>query len=112
MKGHEFQIATNPWSHHVLGDLIPEEEGGTPSNKYKDYWGYEISLLKTLSGILDFKYNISNPPDGKWGHIEADGSWSGLVNHAATNQVDFVICDVFVTYTRNKASQRITVVYY
>ena len=44
-------MATNPWSHHVLGDLIPEEEGGNATHKYRDYWGYEIDLLKELAKV-------------------------------------------------------------
>ena len=43
---------------------------------------------------------ISNPADGKWGHIEADGTWSGLVAEAAFGRVDFVICDIFIVYSR------------
>ena len=49
---------------------------------------------------LDFTYTIENPADGKWGHIEADGRWSGLVAAAAFNDVDFVICDIFIVYGR------------
>ena len=80
--------------------------------------------------MLNFTYTIENPPDGKfstkitfsifasfkdyklltrflryitigkWGHVEADGTWSGLVRHAKDGIVDFVICDVFLTYSR------------
>ena len=39
---------------------------------------------------------------GKWGHVEADGTWSGLVRHAKDEVVDFVICDVFLTYSRSQ----------
>ena len=39
---------------------------------------------------------------GKWGHLEADGTWSGLVRHAQDGIVDFVICDVFLTYSRSQ----------
>ncbi len=95
-------IATNPWSHHVLGELIPEENGGNATMKYRDYWGYEIELLKALSKSLDFTYTIVNPEDGLWGHIEADGTWSGLVWEAASGAVDFVICDIFIVYSRQQ----------
>ena len=43
--------------------------------KYRDYWGYEIDLLDTLSAALNFTYTIVNPEDGKWGHIGLDGTW-------------------------------------
>ena len=41
---------------------------------------------------------------GKWGHVEADGTWSGLVRHAKDGIVDFVICDVFLTYSRSQVT--------
>ena len=41
---------------------------------------------------------------GKWGHVEADGTWSGLVRHAKDEVVDFVICDVFLTYSRSQVT--------
>jgi hypothetical protein len=103
-NGRHFTIGTNPWSHHVLGNLIPEEEGGTPVNKYRDYWGYEIDLLVETQKILNFTYTIVNPADGKWGHIEADGTWSGLVAQAAFGEVDFVICDMFIIYSRQQVT--------
>lgn len=83
-----------------MGDTIPEEEGGNATMKYRNYWGYEIDLLKSVSKWLNFTYTIVNPADGKWGHIEADGTWSGLVAAAAFGDVDFVICDIFIVYSR------------
>ena len=65
------------------------------------FCSYEIYLLEAVSNILNFTYLISNPPDGKWGHVEENG-WTGLVRHAQDGVVDFVICDVFLTYTRSK----------
>ncbi|XP_059088023.1 glutamate receptor ionotropic, NMDA 2D-like isoform X1 [Tigriopus californicus] len=97
---HHFTIATNPWSHHVLADEIPEDEGGTPTNKYRNYWGYEIDLLEFTARVLNFQYTLVNPADGNWGHIEMDGTWSGLVAEAAMGSVDFVICDMFIVYGR------------
>ena len=81
---------------------IPEEEGGWAGNKYRDYWGYEVDLLVTISDILNFDYTIRNPEDGKWGHVETDGTWSGIVGDAAKGIFDFVICDVFIIYSRQQ----------
>ena len=39
---------------------------------------------------------------GKWGHVEADATWSGLVRHAKDGVVDFCICDIFLTYSRSQ----------
>jgi hypothetical protein len=100
--GRHFTIATNPWSHHVLGYLIPEEDGGTAVNKYRDYWGYEIDLLEAVQKVLNFDYTVVNPADGKWGHIEVDGTWSGLIAETAIGAVDFAICDIFIIFSRQQ----------
>ena len=36
--GIKFDVATNPWSHHVQADELSEDES-TPSFKYENYWG-------------------------------------------------------------------------
>ena len=53
-----------PWSHHALGDLVDAPEGAPAS--YTNYWGYEIELLKSIAGALNFRcdaaaLNISQP---------------------------------------------------
>lgn len=101
--GLTLSVATNPWSHHVLGDVIPETDPEySQSNKYRNYWGYEIEMLKSIAPILNFTYTIENPPDGKWGHVEPDGRWNGLVYHVSQDFVDLVICDVFIVYGRQQ----------
>jgi hypothetical protein len=98
--GHHLKIATNPWSHHVLAYEIDKSDPEfSESNKYRNYWGYEIDMLVAISDILKFKYTIENPPDGKWGHVE-NGTWNGLVAHAAQNAVDLAICDIFIVHGR------------
>ena len=68
--------------------------------------------------VVVSRYNFSNVEDGKWGHIEAGPSgkeWNGMVgqvssagdlmvssslHQAAWGDVDFVICDMFLTFIR------------
>ena len=101
--GQTLNIATNPWSHHVLGEQIPKEDPEwSEINKYRNYWGYEIEMLKDTAKALNFTYTIENPPDGKWGHIEPDGNWNGLVYYVSKDNVDIVICDVFIVYGRQQ----------
>ena len=45
-----------PWSHHALGDLVDAPEGAPAT--YTNYWGYEIELLRSIAGALNFKYDI------------------------------------------------------
>ena len=95
-------IATNPWSHHVQADTIAKSDPEySESNKYRNYWGYEIDMLVNTAKVLNFTYTIENPPDGSWGHIKADGSWNGMVYHISQNIVDLVICDLFIVYGRH-----------
>ena len=60
--------------------------------------------MVTVSKILNFEYTIRNPEDGKWGHVEVDGTWSGLVGDVAKGVVDFVICDMFIIYSRQQVA--------
>jgi hypothetical protein len=101
-KGCHFTIAANPWSHHVLGYEIPKEEGGTSTNMYKNYWGYEIDILVEISRVLNFTYTIVNPADGLWGNIDDKGKWLGLVGEASVGAVDFVMSDVLIMYYRHQ----------
>ncbi len=96
------RIGTNPWSHHVLGTEIPAEEGGNATSKYTDYFGYEISMLKQVAKILNFSYVILNPADGKWGHVELDGTWSGLIGDVSVGAFDVIVSDIFIIYSRTQ----------
>ena len=61
-------------------------------------------MLKDTAKALNFTYTIENPPDGKWGHIEPDGNWNGLVYYVSKDNVDIVICDVFIVYGRQQVN--------
>ena len=61
-----------------LSVILESDPEYSESNKYRNYWGYEADMLKNVAEILNFKYTIENPPDGSWGHINADGTWNGL----------------------------------
>ena len=51
--------------------------------------GIFVDIFKELSRSLNFSYTVSSPPDGEWGGIQSDGSWSGMVGQLATKSVDF-----------------------
>ena len=90
-----------------MADAIPESDPDySESNKYRNYWGYEIEMLYNMANVLNFTYDIKNPPDGKWGHIEPDGRWNGLVYHVSQDSADLVICDVFIVYGRQSVRTR------
>ena len=50
--------------------------------------GIFVDIFKGLSRSLNFSYTVINPPDGEWGGIKSDGTWSGMVGQLATKVTD------------------------
>ena len=105
--GVTLQIAMNPYSHHVLADEISESDSDySESNKYRNFWGYEIDMMNNMAKILNFTYAIENSPDGLWGGIEPDGNWNGLVYHVSQDSADIIISEIFLSYGRQSVRIR------
>jgi Ligated ion channel L-glutamate- and glycine-binding site len=65
----------------VQADLVPAP-ADSPAT-YTNYRGYEIDLIKSISGLLNFNYDFFNPEDGSWGHINPQtADWNGLIAKA------------------------------
>ena len=43
------------------------------------YYGYCIELLDALADQMGFDYDIYDSPDGQFGSLADDGSWSGVI---------------------------------
>ena len=105
--GLTLEIAMNPYSHHVLADEIPESDlDYSESNKYRNFWGYEIDMMNNMAKVLNFTYAIENSPDGLWGGIEPDGNWNGLVYHVSQDSADIIISEIFLSYGRQSVRIR------
>ena len=50
---------------------------------------------------MNFTYTLIKPPDGQWGAIQKDGSWTGQVNLLATQRIDIAATDFTVTQERS-----------
>ena len=37
---------------------------------------------------MNFTYDLTKPPDGQWGAIQPDGSWSGMVGMLVREEID------------------------
>lgn len=55
--------------------MVSENVLGKP----KKYQGFSIDVLDALSNYLGFKYEIYVAPDHKYGSLQADGQWNGLM---------------------------------
>ena len=50
---------------------------------------------------MNFTYTLTRPPDGQWGAIQPDGTWSGMVKLLADQDVDIATTDFTVTRERS-----------
>lgn len=55
--------------------MVSENVLGKP----KKYQGFSIDVLDALSNYLGFKYEIYVAPDHKYGSLQSDGQWNGLM---------------------------------
>ena len=63
--------------------------------------GMCAEVVFALQEIMNFTFTLIQPPDMQWGALQADGSWSGMVNLLNTQQIDFAT-DFQVTHARSK----------
>ena len=63
--------------------------------------GLCAEVVFALQEIMNFTFTLIQPPDMQWGALQADGSWSGMVNLLHTQQIDFAT-DFQVTHARSE----------
>ncbi|CAL8392042.1 unnamed protein product, partial [Gadus morhua 'NCC'] len=65
--------------------------------------GFCIDLLRELSSILGFRYEVRLVEDGKFGALdEASGQWNGMVGELMDHKVDLAVAPLAITYVREK----------
>uniref|UniRef100_A0A8C7XZ88 Glutamate receptor n=1 Tax=Oryzias sinensis TaxID=183150 RepID=A0A8C7XZ88_9TELE len=65
--------------------------------------GYCIDLLRELSGILGFRYELRLVEDGKYGALdESTGQWNGMVRELMDHKADLAVAPLAITYVREK----------
>ena len=53
-----------------------------------------------LQYVMNFTYYLTKPPDGEWGAIQLDGTWSGMVNELQQQRADMGnIKIILINYT-------------
>lgn len=66
--------------------------------------GFSIDLIDEISQILKFKYEFKIVGDGEYGSMNAKtGEWNGLLGELLNRRADMAICDLTITYEREKA---------
>uniref|UniRef100_A0A3P9ACM9 Glutamate receptor n=1 Tax=Esox lucius TaxID=8010 RepID=A0A3P9ACM9_ESOLU len=64
--------------------------------------GFCIDLLKELSNILGFSYDIRLVPDGKYGLPDDKGQWNGMIKELMEHRADLAVAPLTITYLREK----------
>ncbi|XP_016110710.1 glutamate receptor ionotropic, kainate 2-like [Sinocyclocheilus grahami] len=65
--------------------------------------GFCVDLLRELSGILGFRYEMRLVEDGKYGVFEeSTGQWNGMVRELMDHKADLAVAPLTITYVREK----------
>ncbi|XP_040194788.1 glutamate receptor ionotropic, kainate 1 isoform X3 [Rana temporaria] len=64
--------------------------------------GYCLDLLKELSTILGFIYEVRLVVDGKYGAQNDKGEWNGMVRELIDHKADLAVAPLTITYVREK----------
>ncbi|CAB1423614.1 unnamed protein product [Pleuronectes platessa] len=76
--------------------MVSENVLGKP----KKYQGYSIDVLDALSNYLGFKYEIYVAPDHKYGSMQPDGQWNGLMGELVSKRADVGLSALTITPER------------
>ncbi|XP_071130440.1 ionotropic receptor 25a-like [Mytilus edulis] len=64
------------------------------------YEGYTIDILDEIARRLSFEYSFHYVPDGEYGVLRSDGTWSGIIGEVARGAADIGIGPISVTAER------------
>ncbi|XP_077403369.1 glutamate receptor ionotropic, kainate 1 [Vanacampus margaritifer] len=87
-------ILENPYVMHKKSDkdLVGNDR----------FEGYCLDLLKELSNILGFTYEVRLVADGKYGAQNDKGEWNGMVRELIDHVADLAVAPLTITYVREK----------
>ncbi|XP_012278038.1 glutamate [NMDA] receptor subunit 1 [Orussus abietinus] len=96
-----------------IDDCLPEEVpcphfNTTETNNTETYCckGYCVDLLKELSTVINFTYNLALSPDGQFGSYTIKNSsggkkeWSGLVGELVNERADMIVAPLTINPER------------
>lgn len=66
------------------------------------YDGFCIDLLKEMSKVLNFTFEILEVEDGTYGVQDETGRWNGIIGVLQRHEADLSISAVTITYSRVK----------
>ena len=84
----------------ILSEPFMFDQFGCRNNSQRV--GLVKDILDLLSVKMNFAYDLSLVPDGKYGALDANRVWNGLVGEVLYNRTDMAAADLTLTAARSK----------
>ncbi|CAN7936993.1 unnamed protein product, partial [Ixodes hexagonus] len=98
LKNKTFQITTLINSPYVMLKKSASQLSGNDR-----FEGFCVDLLRELSRLLGFRYQLRLARDGAYGTKDAAGRWNGMVRELVDREADLALGDLTITYLREEA---------
>ena len=66
--------------------------------------GKYIDILKQFSRMLNFKIRLFKRFDGKWGSIDENGNWNGMISNLMSSEADIVVTGLTMCCRRTEVA--------
>ncbi|XP_047486549.1 ionotropic receptor 25a-like isoform X2 [Penaeus chinensis] len=77
----------------------------------EEFYGYCIDLINEIKKIVNFEYEIAEAPDGKFGTMDENHEWNGMIKQLIDKQADIALAPLSVMAERENVVD-FTVPYY
>ncbi|XP_071039328.1 glutamate receptor ionotropic, kainate 2-like [Parasteatoda tepidariorum] len=81
--------------------MVKKPDKQTKGNN-EQYEGFCVDLLKEMSNILGFKFELRLVRDGSYGTRNDRNEWNGMVRELMDREADLAIADFTITYEREQ----------
>ena len=82
MQGAKLKVVTELQKPYIT-EMIPTGSPGEFEMK-----GMYAEVFFALQYILNFTFVLTKPPDGQWGALQSDGTWTGMIRELQDEKTD------------------------
>ena len=82
MQGAKLKVVTELQKPYIT-EMIPTGSPGEFEMK-----GMYAEVFLALQYILNFTFTVTKPPDGQWGGLQSDGTWTGMIRELQDERAD------------------------
>ena len=103
-KGREFRVGVVPWAHTVVGYPTPKDDPSySNTTKYRNFYGYEISMMEIASQHLNFNYKIyTSLSEFNWLSLSSNKrTYLGIMPDVAYGVTDISVAACFASQETN-----------